>query len=175
MTSSNGNIFRATGPLWGEFTGHRWIPSQRPVTQSFDVFFDLRLNKRPSKQWRRRWYETTSRSLWRHCNGSEPCGPVNGPLLTSKSIEIISANCGWPPPWGSHSQGGWARGASNVIVYVFVLCWCNQDRFYWCPSGILNCPHHWTNADPIHWRIYAVLGVNRLQIIPLQFLQCQSL
>ena len=26
MTSSNGNIFRATGPLCGEFTGHRWIP-----------------------------------------------------------------------------------------------------------------------------------------------------
>ena len=24
--SSNGNIFRATGPLCGEFTGHRWIP-----------------------------------------------------------------------------------------------------------------------------------------------------
>ena len=26
MTSSNGNIFRATGPLCGAFTGHRWIP-----------------------------------------------------------------------------------------------------------------------------------------------------
>ena len=26
MTSSNGNIFRVTGPLWGEFAGHRWIP-----------------------------------------------------------------------------------------------------------------------------------------------------
>ena len=26
MTSSNGNIFHVTGPLWGEFTGHRWIP-----------------------------------------------------------------------------------------------------------------------------------------------------
>ena len=26
MTSSNGNIFRITGPLWGEFTGHQWIP-----------------------------------------------------------------------------------------------------------------------------------------------------
>ena len=24
--SSNGNIFRVTGPLCGEFTGHRWIP-----------------------------------------------------------------------------------------------------------------------------------------------------
>ena len=26
MTSSNGNIFRVTGPLCGEFTGQRWIP-----------------------------------------------------------------------------------------------------------------------------------------------------
>ena len=26
MTSTNGNIFRITGPLCGEFTGHRWIP-----------------------------------------------------------------------------------------------------------------------------------------------------
>ena len=26
MTSSNGNIFRVTGPLWGKSTGHRWIP-----------------------------------------------------------------------------------------------------------------------------------------------------
>ena len=26
MTSSNGNICHVTGPLWGEFTGHRWIP-----------------------------------------------------------------------------------------------------------------------------------------------------
>ena len=26
MTSSNGNLFRVTGPLYGEFTGHRWIP-----------------------------------------------------------------------------------------------------------------------------------------------------
>ena len=26
MTSSNGNIFRVTGPLCGEFTCHRWIP-----------------------------------------------------------------------------------------------------------------------------------------------------
>ena len=26
MTSHNGKIFRVTGPLWGESTGHRWIP-----------------------------------------------------------------------------------------------------------------------------------------------------
>ena len=41
MTSSNGNIFRVTGHLWWEFTGDRWIPPH----------------------W---WFETPSRSLWRH-------------------------------------------------------------------------------------------------------------
>ena len=50
MTSSNGSIFRVTGPLCGKFTGHRWISPQRPVMRSFGVFFHLRLNKRLSKQ-----------------------------------------------------------------------------------------------------------------------------
>ena len=44
------------------------LPSQRPVTRSFDVLFDLPLNKILSKQLRRRWFETSSCSLWRHCN-----------------------------------------------------------------------------------------------------------
>ena len=43
MTSSNGNIFRVTDSLYGEFTGE--FPSQRPVIRGFDVFFDLRLKK----------------------------------------------------------------------------------------------------------------------------------
>ena len=50
MTSSNGNIFRVTGPLCGEFTGSGEFPTQKPVTQSFDVLLDLHLNKRLSKQ-----------------------------------------------------------------------------------------------------------------------------
>ena len=50
-------------PVTGEFR------AQRPVTQSFDVFFDRRLNKRLSKQSWRWWFETPSRSLWRRCNG----------------------------------------------------------------------------------------------------------
>ena len=59
--SSNGNIFRVTGPVTGEF------PSQRPVTRSFDVLFYRRLNKRLGKQSRRLWFEMPSRrSLGRH-------------------------------------------------------------------------------------------------------------
>ena len=41
MTSSNGSIFRVTGHLCGEITGPGEFPAQRPVTRSFDVFFDL--------------------------------------------------------------------------------------------------------------------------------------
>ena len=49
-------------PVTGEF------PSQKPVTWSFDVFFDLRLNKRFSKQSWGWWFETPLLSLWCHCN-----------------------------------------------------------------------------------------------------------
>ena len=73
MTSSNGNPFRVTGHLCGEFTGPRWIPAQRPVTRSFDVFFDRRLNERLSKQPWGWWFETLSRPLWRHRNGTRYC------------------------------------------------------------------------------------------------------
>ena len=58
MTSSNRNIFRATGHLCGSSPVTGEFPTQRPVTRSFDVVFDLRLNKRLSKK---SW-------LWRHCN-----------------------------------------------------------------------------------------------------------
>ena len=70
MTSSNGNIFRVTGHLCGEFTDPGEFPAQRPVTRSFDVFVDLSLNKRLSKQSRGWWFQTQSRTLWRHCNES---------------------------------------------------------------------------------------------------------
>ena len=49
-------------PVPGEFS------AQRSVTRSFDVFFDLRLNKRLSKHLWGWWFETLSRPLWRHRN-----------------------------------------------------------------------------------------------------------
>ena len=55
-------ICAENSPVLGEF------PTQRPVTWSFDVFFDLRLNKRLSKQAWGCWFETLSCPLWHHCN-----------------------------------------------------------------------------------------------------------
>ena len=55
-------ICAGNSPVPGE------LPAQRPVTRSFDVFFDLRPNKRLSKQWWGWWFETLSCSLWCHYN-----------------------------------------------------------------------------------------------------------
>ena len=76
MTSSNGNIFRVTVHLCGEFTGPRWIPRTKasdaeiPRTKASDAelwfFFDQRSNKRLSKQWWDWWFETPSSPLWPH-------------------------------------------------------------------------------------------------------------
>ena len=68
MASSNGNIFHVTGPLCGEFTGHPWIPLTKASDAVFDVFFDLCLKKRLSKQLLGWWFKTQSYSLWRQCN-----------------------------------------------------------------------------------------------------------
>ena len=61
-------------PVPGEF------PAQRPVTRSFDVFFDLRPNKQ-SRGW---WFQMPSHSSWRHC--TELCATEN--LLSKLDIFI---------------------------------------------------------------------------------------
>ena len=55
-------ICAGNSPVPGE------VPAQKPGTRSFDVFFDLRLNKRLSKRSWGWWFETQSHPLWRHCN-----------------------------------------------------------------------------------------------------------
>ena len=118
-------------PVAGEF------PSQRPVTRSFDVFFDLRLNKRLSKQSRRWWFETPSRSLWLNCN--EPSAfHMNRRLNFDESMTsqfkdtyicvtrpnvfpdntVHGANMG--PIWGRQDPGGPHVGPMNFAIWVMV-------------------------------------------------------
>ena len=74
-------VMRAVGCLENPF------PSQRPVTQSFDILFDLRLNKRLSKQSWGWWFETLSRPLWRHSHVSS-LSPKTNPK--ERAFEIIT-------------------------------------------------------------------------------------
>ena len=70
MTSWNGNIFRVTDPLCGEFIDHRWIPLRKASDAELWCFVDLSLNKRLSKQSWSWWFETPLRSSLRHRNVS---------------------------------------------------------------------------------------------------------
>ena len=81
MTSSNGNIFRVTGPLWGNPPVTGGFPP--PVTRSFDVFFDLRLNKRLSKRC----------SLWRRCKVESCLGMVMARTKPKGNDDWRTAGC----------------------------------------------------------------------------------
>ena len=59
ITSSNGNIFRVTGPLWGNSPVTGGFPSLRSVTRSVDIISDL------NKRWAN---NRDADSLWRHYN-----------------------------------------------------------------------------------------------------------
>ena len=101
MTSSNGNIFLITGHLCGEFTGPQWIPHTKACDTELWYFFDLRLNKRLSKQPWGWWFETPSWSLWRQCNVAPwQVSVFNDTILTfwwiTNSITMFSTNITFP-------------------------------------------------------------------------------
>ena len=106
MTSSNENFCRVTGPLC--CTGHRWIPrTQRPVARSFDVFFDLRLNKRLSKQSWGWWFHIPSCSLWCHSNVD---GFVQDCINSiAKAMELLLS-------------------CTKPSIYALVFIWSNGDE-----------------------------------------------
>ena len=87
-------------PVTGEF------PAQSPVTRSFDVFFDLRLNQQLSKQWRRWWFETPSRSLWRLCN---ECGDI---------LKDLVSRFEWCQPGVIKITDGQINFAKNVCAFA---------------------------------------------------------
>ena len=79
-------IWAENSPVTGEF------PAQRPATRSFDVFFDLHLNKRLSKQSWGWWFETPLHPLWRHCNECRNKGvKSNTPLPSNVSTWITTS------------------------------------------------------------------------------------
>ena len=103
-------------PVTGEF------PSQRPVTRSFDVFFDMPLNKRLSKQSRRRWFETLLSPLWRNRNALDSC--VNRNMFLSVSLTI------------SHYRFRWWLGAEQAISHCLNQWWLSLLMHIYAPPGL---------------------------------------
>ena len=90
-------------PIAGEF------PSQRPVTRSFDVFSDLRLNKRG---W---WYGTPSCPLWRHCNE-----PSTLSVITVSDVLVVDPN---PSPRQTWRRNAWSVSAAMTSCQLEAFGW----------------------------------------------------
>ena len=104
-------------PVTGEF------PTQRPVMRSLDVFFDLRLNKRLSKQWWGWRFETPSHPSWRYSN------------VSTASVE----------PWIMPTDGALCEYCFGFVqVYVTYITWC----YFIDINTVCNCPSgdEWINS-----------------------------
>ena len=99
-------------PVTGEF------PAKWPVTRNFDVFFDLHLKKRLSKQSRRWWFDTPSRSLWRHCDDIRHVGQQQD---TQSTFDI-----------------NWIPGSPSVVWYPVTLLCIVSFCWYSCYTVLLS-------------------------------------
>ena len=134
-------------PVTSEF------PSQRPVTRSFGVFFDLRLNKRLSKQSWGRWFETPWRSLWRHCN-------VRSRLLRNSMLQsmLVDNNfrilllIGWQhsrQPVKNHVRKSFSINMDFNMDFFSVI---QAPCFFWIE--VIPCHLCWPGPIPTYgWRI----------------------
>ena len=99
------------------------FPTQRPVTRSFDVFFDLGLNKRLRKHSKRWWFEAQSSSLWRHRNAPIGLGHICVHIYRAVSY-ITSTRTGiifiLSPPFV----------CLTALSYYFDQCWLIRE-FLW--------------------------------------------
>ena len=136
-------------PVIGEF------PSQRLVARSFDVLFRLRWNKWLRKQSERRWFETPSRSLWRHCNVEA----VAETIIMVLSV-ITSSNGGFfrVHQWIPLTKGQWRRDL------MFLRCWpekiveqtlewpviCDTMMLIWCLCSAIMLVREEISTYKIH-------------------------
>ena len=126
-------ICAGNSPVPGEF------PAQRPVARSFDVFFDLRLNKRLSKQSWGWWFEMLSCPLWRHCNvmtmthKSSTAMVLTGPSL----VQIMACRLADAKPL-SKPKLKW----SNSYIFIHENA-C--ENVVWKIAAILSQPQYVSN------------------------------
>ena len=133
-------------PVTGEFS------AQRPVTWSFDVFFDLHLNKRSSKQSRGWWSETPPRSSWRQCIGWS----LSRLLLWMNTFP--DSNVGWANvgPTSGRQYRRWVNvGPTYIAVWDCLLSVGLFWKLQWMTSGLTN--REWDLSFRLYDEIYTCI------------------
>ena len=140
-TSSNGNIFRVTGLC------HRSpIVSPHKGQGRGTYVFYLRLDKRSSKQSRRRWFETPSHPLWRHCK-SHMVGTLSFPWYcinysgTMAAEIVLSISITYPHAWWCHGME-----TSPKLTLLNLLRWIPPEKGQQCGALVFPSLLAWTRG-----------------------------
>ena len=111
-------------PVTGEF------PSQRPVSRSFDAIFGLRLNKWLSKQSRRRWLDTPSRSLWCHFYYIGPWDKWQ--TVWNMLFKLIyRIDCESISTENAQTSSAWWRHDTEILSALVTICEHNEPVTGW--------------------------------------------
>ena len=117
--------------------------SQRPVTRNLDVVFDLRPNKRISKQSRCRWFETPSCSLWRHFV-TDPLTPCFQSLYATRWLPVpIKKPTAWSGPGLPASWWVWrcvlsGNSSSFLSMATHTRRSFDDDAMAWNTSRVIG-------------------------------------
>ena len=166
------------------------FPSQRPVPRSFDIFFDLRLNKRLSKQSWGWWFETLSRPLWRHSNGLQKW--IENPriyqnLWTCQDIwtfllTLEAYRCNWLQSQGSMTYIAMCYLSYQLSIsqclspndfgYTIRICYQNAFEVYFEPNQC--CIDVWQSDNGIwstsyQWQIVDYRKISNINFLPDNF------
>ena len=159
-------ICAGNSPVSGEF------PAQRLVTRSFDMFFDLRLNKRLSKQSWGWWFETLLCPLWRQCDVSpRRCGSGfkimiftiftrNDSSVTNKESTLVLVVAWCLQVRNHYLSQCWPRFMSphvdKAYLYMRLRLYssrgkmhCNCGLYYWWYDRSAYTFHRWYIAQPV--------------------------
>ena len=107
------------------------LPEQRPMTQSFDVFFDLRLNKQLSKQWWGWWFGMPLCPLWCHCNDYKVwmCPSTYSFVMCWHTFKFSSLQKLW-----NTCQRAWQCANAQMIcikISIIVIFFCMNLTLWW--------------------------------------------
>ena len=129
----------------------RGFPAQRPVTRSFDVFLNLRLNRQLSKRWRRWGFETLPCLLWRHCNETLFLQVTIHDRLRGYKYEFV-CNC-WIP---DDTTDYYYKSFSNTGIHMYPstpISPSSDRRISWANVFITEerVPIYFTPRNAVDW------------------------
>ena len=164
MTSSNGNIFRVTGPLCGEFTGHRWIPRTKASDAELWCFLwsapwiNGWANNREAGDLRRQCvhYDVIVMFQW---ESKYQCMWIYGQCVNLATLDLQQLRWIGCPTLHWHSNTGvkWTPWSTHWATHCLHFTLLLSNWGFVMPYGDLDLGQHWLSQWLVAWQHQAII------------------